>query len=443
MSVDIYLVLDLSVTITQNVDVGCSDKVHRALSFAETFIEKVEKSEVNVHLSRITSGGLVRTLFQKFLARTDIEYGLTDFWALKKVISDHRASRPVELLVLSDMVDEFEFPRDYRLSAFWRFILLSSFEGDGISEKLIAALECFSLEMAVFYGLGRSPAELDTLKYFPTFLFEDDCVAEVAKQYALEERTKRIVDIVISPSLTVKAKVTPGIPKHLVIFYSEMTSTIFNPVQVPTFKLAGFVMSSSLTRVPQTPLIHSVMPVVNEKRDALNCLVKAMTRVDNYTGILIHSSGEECFLRAVKHSPTDGYALVIQFYPRQFVQYKPFGTPGNIEISKLPSLSYKATDRFYWSEASEIQQDANKLCRRLKRDPTPKAFYEDLRHMSEFAIACDFQDLGANFACLLEKRAASQDLHTNYNIVSTVQILKKVGFEGLLIAIPQLEQGPK
>lgn len=47
---DLYLVLDLSISITQNVDYHRSSKVQRALCFAETLIKEIDKNEVTVHL---------------------------------------------------------------------------------------------------------------------------------------------------------------------------------------------------------------------------------------------------------------------------------------------------------------------------------------------------------------------------------------------------------
>ncbi|CAD5227664.1 unnamed protein product [Bursaphelenchus okinawaensis] len=449
MSVDIYLVLDLSVTISQNVEVTKCKKVQQALTFVESFIDNVDKTEVNVKLifaagkpvlakSKVISGSVVKGLFQQFLSKLNNQYGLLNFWDLKDLILDHKTARPIEIIMLTDMVDEFEFDNDFRLSALWRFVLLSNYETEGLSEKLVAVLETFSLEMGVYCGLGRGISDLNGAKHFPLLLCEYDTVEEAAKVLANEERTEKFVDIVVSPVLTLKTKLQPGIPKNLVIFYNEMTATTVNTSQPPTFKMIATVPTPSINRLSQTSLIHSVIPVNNDKRDGFLCMAKTLTGVVPMTGILQHSSGEECFLRAIKKN--EDIALVLQFYPKQYVNLKRKEDPDVVIDSRFPSVSYKATDRFFWAEGTEIQQDVNKLCRKLKRDLTPQGYYEDLRAMSEFAVACDFYDLGPNFAQLLEKRAISQDLHTNINIISTIEILRNGGFQGLLIALPKMEQ---
>lgn len=131
--------------------------------------------------------------------------------------------------------------------------------------------------------------------------------------------------------------------------------------------------------------------------------------------------------------------MVLQFYPTAMFGWRAAGA----HASPLPEgadfcPSYKATDQYYWSEVGEMQQDVNKLCRRLKRDPTPAMFYEDLYRMSQFAVACDIGALAVPFASLLEKRGASQDLSTNVHLDGMIKALRSGGdFQTLVDILPQ------
>jgi hypothetical protein len=47
---DLYLVLDLSISLAQDANYEKSPKVKKAFNFAQTLIDEVDKNDVSIHL---------------------------------------------------------------------------------------------------------------------------------------------------------------------------------------------------------------------------------------------------------------------------------------------------------------------------------------------------------------------------------------------------------
>jgi hypothetical protein len=244
---DLYLVLDLSVSVAQNVDYEKCVKVNRAFDFAETLIKEIDKNEVAVHLvsdllglctnflhldlpcgfayfGQIQHQGSVVgsftiqevifnfafLLFPKFSAIAPKEnqpiFAASDYRALRDLIKSHKTSYNYEVLMVTDLSEEIPFPDVLKLPCLLRFVLLTDFNNDNehLSENLVATLECVSLNCGLEAMFAQSVDELNGELHFPLMIGDYENEKELAKVLSQETRTVKDVTITLNQSITLK-----------------------------------------------------------------------------------------------------------------------------------------------------------------------------------------------------------------------------------------------
>lgn len=242
--------------------------------------------------------------FRAVTAKTK-EVTASDYKALRDLISSHKTSYNFEVLIATDLSEEIPFPVELKLPCLLRFVILTdigSHEEEYLSENLIAALECVSMNCGLEAMFGTNVSELTPELHLPLMVGDYDSEVELATVLAKESRTVKDVSITLSPAITLKATLSPGLPKRLVVMEEEMLHRYVNSKQSPVFKFVGAAPASSIIKLSSTGLVFEVCPRVEESQqntDAFRKLFDALVETKT-VAVLMHSSGEECFLRPLK-----------------------------------------------------------------------------------------------------------------------------------------------
>lgn len=353
---------------------------------------------------------------------------------------------------MTDLAEEIPFPYELKLPCLLRFVVLTDFnsENEFLSENLIATLECVSLNCGLSANFASTLEELDGKLHFPMMIGDYKDEKEMARLLGKETRIIKDVEMVLSPSITLKvrkncgkitflfkATLSPGLPKRLIVMDQEMISRQTSLEQPPLFKFVGAAPISNLVKMDSNALAFEISPRANGSqinKDGFYKLFDAL--VDTKTiAVFLHSSGEECYVRPLSFQGDENNVLMMHFYPSQYVEYR--APTGKYKMRSLlfnildqqalatnsHKFSYKAGP-LYWNHSSDIQSEIAKLCRKLKKDSNNKTFYEDLYIICQFSVACGFSDFSPNFAQLLEKKARSNDVISNQHLIKTLEWLK-------------------
>ncbi|KAI6213590.1 hypothetical protein M3Y94_00167900 [Aphelenchoides besseyi] len=384
---DLFVVLDFSCSALQSVDFVNLPKVKNGIQITERLIEEIDNTEVSIHLivmigkpklvkSYIESSKEIKSLVSKSFEEDARKY-TPDYAALKQLILSSRNETNYEIVVLTDMQNNSNQPLDLVLSCLLRFVVLTDPEIESLSEYLVANLECVSLRCGLEAGFANEIKDLDQQKHFPIIFNSKKPVDSIALQLAREVRTIKQVTITISPSVSLKADLTPGLPKLVSMIDDEMAYHEIGRDQTPNFRLVGCVDNNMIVKITTGDLVHHVVPTnLTENNDENVELFKVVTDAlvsANKTLILLHSSGEECFLRPYKpmikienKDEEIEHGLALQFYSSQSVNWKQQNDP--LESRSKWEFSYaKVQNQIYWSNGYDLSAEAGKVVRRLKK----------------------------------------------------------------------------
>jgi hypothetical protein len=95
---------------------------------------------------------------------------------------------------------------------------------------------------------------------------------------------------------------SPGLPKRIVVIDEEMTSRQTVSNQPPTFKFVGAAPIANLVKMSTTSLTFEVSPRnggTQLNKEGFYKLFEALTDTNTFA-VMLHSSGEECYLRPLK-----------------------------------------------------------------------------------------------------------------------------------------------
>lgn len=128
----------------------------------------------------------------------------SDYKALRDLITSHKTSYNYEVLIVTDLSEEIPFPNALKLPCLLRFVFLTDFNSEYLSESLVATLECVSLSCGLEAMFAQSVEELDSELHFPFMLGDYTNEIELAKVLGQEERTVKDVTITLNQSITLK-----------------------------------------------------------------------------------------------------------------------------------------------------------------------------------------------------------------------------------------------